>query len=286
MSQVTSSLLNGEVKRKSSNSSNSEALVVKRRGRDRSRTPHVRDQSRDSSKGDSKSKKDIECHYCHKKGHMKKECWKLKAKNSKKGEERKKEDASVVTSGDEMLVVCDDNSVNFTCQDSNWVVDSGASFHVTSHADFFNSYTKGDFGYVRMGNEGVSQIVGMGDICLKTYIGCKLLLKDVRHVPNIRLNLISTGKLDDEGYNNQFGDGKWKLSKNSLVVARDKKISTLYWMQGKIYLNVVNTLENDSSIKLWHKWLGHISEKGLQVLAKKELLPGLKGMSLKIVFIA
>ena len=27
-----------------------------------------------------------------------------------------------------------------------------------------------------------------------------MLLKDVRHVLNIRLNLISTGRLDDEGY--------------------------------------------------------------------------------------
>ena len=50
-----------------------------------------------------------------------------------------------------------------------------------------------------MGNEGVSQIVGMGDICLKTDIGCKLLLKDVRHISDIRLNVISTEKLDDEG---------------------------------------------------------------------------------------
>ena len=54
----------------------------------------------------------------------------------------------------------------------------------------------------------MSKIVGMGDICLETNIGYSLVLKNVRYVLDIRVNLISTGKLDDEGYKNQFGDGK------------------------------------------------------------------------------
>ena len=132
-----------------------------------------------------------------------------------------------------------------------------------------------------MGNEGLSKIIGMSDVCLETNLGCKLLLKDVRHVPDIRLNLISTGKLDDEGYNNKFGDGIWKLTKGSLVVAKCKKTHTLYSMQGKICKGVVNALQDDTSTELWHKRLGHMSEKGLQVLFKKELLPGLKGTHLK-----
>ena len=33
-----------------------------------------------------------------------------------------------------------------------------------------------------------------------TATGCKMLLKDVQHVPEVRLNLILAGRLDDEGY--------------------------------------------------------------------------------------
>ena len=55
--------------------------------------------------------------------------------------------------------------------------------------------------------------MGIGDVFLETSIGNKLVLKDVRHVPDIRLNLISTGKLDDEGFTNSFGESKWKLTK-------------------------------------------------------------------------
>ena len=106
------------------------------------------------------------------------------------------------------MIIRDDASVNLIAQEMDWVIDYEASFHVTLWADFFTSYSQGEFGNVRMGNEDVSKIVGMGDICLETNIGCKLLLIDVRHVLDIRLNLISTGKLDDEGYNNNFSDGK------------------------------------------------------------------------------
>ncbi|KAF7129820.1 hypothetical protein RHSIM_Rhsim10G0014000 [Rhododendron simsii] len=242
MSQVTSSLLNEETRRKSTGSSHSEALVVNPRGRSRGRsnTPHNRDQSRGSSRGSSRgrspSKQDIECHYCKKKGHMKRECLKLKFKeeNRAKHGDKKQENTTAVSSDGELVVVCDETCVNLVSQDTNWVIDFGASFHVTSRADFFTSYNEGDFGCVRMGNEGLSKIVGMGNICLETNIGCKLVLKDVRHVPDIRLNLISTGKLDDEGYNNHFGNGKWKLTKGSLVVAKGNKTCSLYMMKGKI----------------------------------------------------
>ena len=44
------------------------------------------------------------------------------------------------------------------------------------------------------------QVAGISDICLETSIGTKLVLKDVKHVPDIMMNLISTEKLDDEGY--------------------------------------------------------------------------------------
>ncbi|KAK4438639.1 Retrovirus-related Pol polyprotein from transposon TNT 1-94 [Sesamum alatum] len=50
-----------------------------------------------------------------------------------------------------------------------------------------------------MGNEDTYQIVGRGDIILSSNVGCQIILKDVRHVPDMRLNLVSVGKLDNDG---------------------------------------------------------------------------------------
>ncbi|CAH9093721.1 unnamed protein product [Cuscuta epithymum] len=126
-----------------------------------------------------------------------------------------------------------------------------------------------------MGNQDRSKIVGIGDIVLTTSTGCKLVLKDVRHVPAMRLNLISAGKLDDAGLMNYFGEGKWKLTKGSLVMARGKKEGSLYVMQAKLCKGEVNITTDD--MEVWHKRLGHISEKGLHILARKHLLPDMKG---------
>jgi len=49
------------------------------------------------------------------------------------------------------------------------------------------------------------------------------MLKDVRHVPDMCLNLISAGKLDDVGLVNHFGGGMRKLTNESIIVAKGKK---------------------------------------------------------------
>ncbi|RVX08547.1 Retrovirus-related Pol polyprotein from transposon TNT 1-94 [Vitis vinifera] len=127
-----------------------------------------------------------------------------------------------------------------------------------------------------MGNSGASKIVGIGDIFLETSIGNKLVLKDVRYVPNIHLNLISIGRLDDEGFTNFFGESKWKLTKGSLIVASGNKLNTLYVMEAKLHKGEINAIQKYASINLWHRRLGHISEKRLQTLARKQFLPNLQ----------
>ena len=53
---------------------------------------------------------------------------------------------------------------------------------------------------IRMGNESACRIVSIRDVWFTTSTGCKLLMKDVQHVSEVLLNLISSGRLDDAGY--------------------------------------------------------------------------------------
>ncbi|URD72826.1 Retrotransposon protein [Musa troglodytarum] len=92
---------------------------------------------------------------------------------------------------------------SFSSQDLEWIIDTGASYHATPRREFFTTYRSGNFGVVKMGNHGTADIIGMGDIHIKTNLGCKLVLKDVRHVVDLRLNLISVGRLDDEDYDSR-----------------------------------------------------------------------------------
>ncbi|CAL2256839.1 unnamed protein product [Prunus armeniaca] len=213
---------------------------------------------------------------------MKRECRLFKREQDRGNENNNARHTTTTTfGGNEVIILCGDGFVNFSSQGTCWIVDSGASFHVTSQRDFFTSYTNGDFGNVRMGNDKLSKIVGRGDISLETNTSSHLVLKDVRHVPDMRLNLISTGLLDDEGYTNVFAKGKWKLNKNYLVLTWGKKENTLYMTHAKVNNGYVNALAEDS-IELWHKRVRRMREKELQILAKREALTGMKkGMLLK-----
>ncbi|GAA0185455.1 hypothetical protein LIER_32743 [Lithospermum erythrorhizon] len=52
-------------------------------------------------------------------------------------------------------------------------------FHAKPHKAFFNKYKEGDFGEARMGNNGVSKIMAIGDFRIKSSEGHIIVLKEV-----------------------------------------------------------------------------------------------------------
>ena len=98
-----------------------------------------------------------------------------------------------MTSEEALLLISEQNEVNLVSVESTSVVDSGTSFHLTPNLKCFSSYKAGDHGFVKMGNEGACRVVGIGDLCLVTSTGCRPMLRDVRHVLEVRLNLIYVG---------------------------------------------------------------------------------------------
>jgi hypothetical protein len=113
-----------------------------------------------------------------------------------------------------------------------------------------------------MGNSRLLKIVGVGDAFLKFETRMKLVLHNVKHVRDIRLNLICAGLLDGEGYTSTLGDGIWKLTRGSLIMARGKRSLNLYIAHPKISRDSVHSLMNTDMTNLWHKRLGHMSERG------------------------
>lgn len=288
MDLAKSSVLNEEMRRKSQvSSSQSEVLVTESRGRSQSRGPG----NRGTSRGASNKWANVECHHCGLKGHIKKYCRKLKKENKNKyknnnnnnNDKREGNNNDNVAIVDDFLVVCDsvDENVNLSCDEVDWVVDSGASTHATSQRDLFSTYEAGDFGIVRMGNNDQAKVVGMGNVCVETSNGTTLALKGVKHIPDLRFNLLSVGKLDDDGYYNSFSGDEWKLKKGSMVIVKGRRHSNLYIVRTGISKRYINTCEDDSSSELWHKRLSHMSEKGLSILAKKNVLSGISNVQLK-----
>ena len=97
-------------------------------------------------------------------------------------------------------------------------------------------------------------------------------LSDVRHVPDLKKNLISLGTLDANGCKFLAEDRALKVSKGALVVMKARKAGSLYVLHGSTMTGSVAVSSSPMSdfdvTKLWHMRLGNMSEKGLTLLRK------------------
>ena len=102
-------------------------------------------------------------------------------------------------------------------------------------------------------------VVDMGDVWILSPNGSIWLLEKIRHIPDLRKNLIYVGQLDEEGHAILFVGSTWKVTKGARVLARRKKTGTLYMTLSPRDTIAVADASIDTS--LWHRRLGHMSEK-------------------------
>ena len=130
-----------------------------------------------------------------------------------------------------------------------------------------------------MGNDKPCNIVGKGKVKIKLWNGNHWLLKEVKHVPYLIKNLISTRQLGSEGCITTFIKKTWKVTKGAMVIEKGEKVGTLYLCNGNanFSISLASTREDTT---LWNHRLGHISDKGMQMVQSRKLLPGLKKVDL------
>ena len=275
-------ILNEEIRRKDSGepSNSGSALNVEARGRNstrgygrgRSKSRNGRSKSRNprnfNNSQNQNNQKVIECWNCGKIGHYKNQC-----RAPEKAQENKTE-ANVVAEQQNDALICSMES-----KTESWVLDSGASFHATSSRELFTSYAPGNHGKVYLGDDQPCDVVGKGEVQIKLN-GSVWKLKDVRHIPDLRKNLISVGQLANEGYVTTFNCDTWKVSKGAMTIARGSMIGTLYMTTNACGSIAVAASTEDPN--LWHQRLGHISEKGLKVMHKKGKLEGLQSTNIDL----
>nr|ABD63150.1 Putative retroelement pol polyprotein, related [Asparagus officinalis] len=103
---------------------------------------------------------------------------------------------------------------------SYWMLDSGATYHVTPRRDWFSSFERLDGGVIIMENDQSCGICTIGTVRIRMHDGVVRELKDVRFVPQLKKNLISVGALEAKGFKVTFEDAEAKVTKGSLVVMK------------------------------------------------------------------
>ncbi|KAL0292972.1 UNVERIFIED_CONTAM: Retrovirus-related Pol polyprotein from transposon TNT 1-94 [Sesamum radiatum] len=122
-----------------------------------------------------------------------------------------------------------------------------------------------------MANEKLCEVHGYGDVCLIFENGFKITLKNVRYVPDLCHNLMSCAALEEEGLEGRWGKGIMKIMKGSLTVLKAEKKRNLYFCHVKYDL-LAASVKHPKTSDLWHKRLGHMSTKGLDLLHKQGMI--------------
>ena len=113
-----------------------------------------------------------------------------------------------------------------------------------------------------MGDDEPCKIVGIGKVWIKLNYGNEWLIKYLRHIPTMKINLILIEKLGDVSCLSTFGKTWWNITKGELVIAKGDRIGTLYFCPHNINYSIsVSSIE--TSTLLWHHRFFHMSEKGM-----------------------
>jgi hypothetical protein len=150
--------------------------------------------------GTTSTRKDTKtCYYCGKPSHITRFCFKAKNNNKEKENANKAKDdddyAFTTKDGDHCKAIC------------KWIMDSGATKHMTPHRAAFDMYEVIATRNVHMGDDSIVEVIGMGSILVEVMVKGRtkrIRIKDVLHVPKLHANLLSMSKILSSGCRVQF----------------------------------------------------------------------------------
>jgi hypothetical protein len=205
---VVSSLLFEEMRRKSMDGHRTNVLFVRGRTQDRNLGKSSGGISKSIGRSKSPGKSLRKCWKCGKTGHYKKDCKSKKIEKQKGFDSTSSTEAKTSTKegGDVYLT----STSTHTDRDV-WLIDSGASYHMTPHREWFSEYEKYDGGDVFLGDDSTTKILGHGRVKLLLKDGRIRTLHGVLHIPKLARSLIYVSKLNDAGVDTVFGNNNCKM---------------------------------------------------------------------------
>ena len=123
--------------------------------------------------------------------------------NSKTRKKDLSDQASVVEGVQNVLLI------STTSVGDAWILDSSCAYHICPNWDWFTTYQLINGGIILMENNTSCKVVGIGTIRIKSHDGIMRTLSNVRHIPDLKKNMISLGTLDAKGYSLSFNLCFW-----------------------------------------------------------------------------
>jgi hypothetical protein len=223
----------------------------------------------DQSGGDkngNNNKKGPQCYKCKEWGHKRAECPELKNDSGTTSVMIARQDDSD-RDGDVLTV-----SIEKSCEEA-WLLDTTSSFHVTPRKKWFLSYKEKEGDLIHLGDGLGYRIIGVGDIKFKMCDGQEILLKGVKHVPELQTNQISLGILHEEGWLYQAAPDKKTLRVmhgGKTIMVGEKSCAHQYKLKGSVAGGGV--MDGNASMAMFYPTVGEVAAaSGCSKWAAKEV---------------
>ncbi|WVZ61596.1 hypothetical protein U9M48_011448 [Paspalum notatum var. saurae] len=243
-----------------------------------------------------------ECRYCGKKGHWARECRKKKrdeAAHTAQAEEGETDQALLVATAtvdigssstspaatrqeppaihlneSKLFVQLGDKKEENRAQ---WILDTGATNHMTGERGFFSELDTGVHRTVRFGDGSVVGIEGCGTVLFKCKTGEHQALTGVYHIPCLTANIVSLEQLEGDGYKILMDCGSLKIwdAQRRLLAKVARAANNLYTLNLDIGKPVCLAAQGSSAAWRWHARYGHLNFRGLRRLAERGMVRGL-----------
>ena len=158
--------------------------------------------------------------------------------------------------------------------DNLWYLDTGASSHMTGMRSFFKSIDENQRGLIKFGDESSIAFEGKGLIIVSYSNGEELILDGVLFAPTLKVNILSLGKLDDDGFTSTLGGGILSIfdNKGNVFSRIRKSRGSMYLIKLSISELYQITREEEDGVWLWHHRLCHQSFRAIDDMRRSDMV--------------
>ena len=170
-------------------------------------------------------------------------------------------------------------------QDS-WLVDSGASSHMTRNKGLLVNYQEFEVPEkVGLGDGRTVDAVGVGNVCMNMTFRVgqpkRSVMYHVLYVPELACNLFSVRAAATRGNIVQFGHTRcWIRDADGILKGMGTLVNKLYQLDCEPieseYASAASVSSSDYSANLWHQRLGHLNIHQLKEIVQKEIATGIR----------
>ena len=239
----------------------------------------------------------FKCHYCHKKGHLQKDCFKKKAAEAAAaaGGNGGGGQAESATFCSDVNNVTDQFAFEFALHvndsatdcDEKWWLDSACSRHMTGvKDDLFNykpfpSNDDDPSHCVVLADKSTVRAAGVGELrVILTDINNEkvaVVFRGVMYVPQLKKRLISIGQMTAAGASITFTNDSVTMSNHGRKFVFGGKFGKLFELNCDFVPSACNfsSTSGDTSLSTWHLRLGHLNVQDVQKLSSKNMVAGM-----------